>query len=149
MIHVPRVELADRGTAERMNPIATLAGLARHALKAPFTIAGTAVRLVRSAAGATGATGATGTASAGTGHARDHRPASPEPEVEITPDQPINVTEELGLDPSPVAKPKRPRKQPEKPVTAIDAQADPSEVDVTPADVAEAVSHRAPRPTDG
>ena len=132
MIHVPRVEDAGPGTAERMNPISTLKGIAHDVLKAPFTLAGTATRLARSVIGT-----------------KQDEPVPTEPEVEITPDKPVNVTEELGLDPSPVAKPKRPRKQPEKPVTRIDAEADPSEVDVTPADVADAVSHRAPRPTDG
>ncbi len=122
-----------------MNPITTLAGLARRALKAPFTIAGSAVRLVRSAAGAAGAP---------TAQADDDRPATSEPEVEITPDRPVNVTEELGLDPSPVAKPERPRKQPEKPVTSIDAEADASDLDVTPADVADAVAHRTSGTTD-
>lgn len=126
-----------------MNPISTIKGLAHDVLKAPFTLAGSAVRLARSVVD------------------RSHpEPSAPEraperspeqevqPEVEISPDRPVNVTEELGLDPSPVAKPKRPRKQPEKPVTGIDAEADVSDVDVTPADVADAVSHRTSRPTD-
>lgn len=132
MTHVPRVEAAGRGTAHRMNPISTLKGIAHDVLKAPFTLAGTATRLARSVIGTNKA-----------------ESVPPGPEVEVSPDRPVNVTEELGLDPSPVAKPKRPRKQPAKPVTSIDAEADPSEVDVTPADVADAVSHRPPRPTDG
>lgn len=132
MTHVPRVEAAGRGTATRMNPISTLKGIAHDVLKAPFTLAGSAVRLGRSVIGTN----------------RSEPASSPEPEVEITPDRPVNVTEELGLDPSPVAKPKRPRKQPEKPVTSIDAQADASDVDVTPADVADAVAHRSSRATD-
>lgn len=132
MTHVPRVEVTRRGTAQDMNPISTLKGIAHDVLKAPFTLAGAATRLARNVIGT-----------------KQDEPVPPDPQVDITPDRPVNVTEELGLDPSPVAKPKRPRKQPEKPVTKIDAEADPSEVDVTPADVAEAVSHRSPRPTDG
>lgn len=135
MIHVPRVDVAGPGTSPHMNPISMVAGVARNVLKVPITLAGSAVRLAQSVAGGN--------------HGNEQQPSSREPKVEISPDQPVNVTEELGLDPSPVAKPKRPRKQPEKPVTGIDAAADPSDVDVTPADVADAVSHRAPRPTDG
>lgn len=131
MIQVPRVEATRRGTAHDMNPISTLKGIAHDVLKAPFTLAGTAARLARSVVGT-----------------KEHEPLPPEPQVDISPDKPVNVTEELGLDPSPVAKPKRPRKQPEKPVTAIDAEADASSVDVTPADVADAVAHHASRPTD-
>lgn len=133
MIHVPRVQAGRRGTAQHMNPISILRGIAHDVLKAPFTLAGTvATRLARSVIGT-----------------KEDEPVPPEPQVDVSPDRPVNVTEELGLDPSPVAKPKRPRKQPEKPVTSIDAEADPSDIDVTPADVADAVSHRAPRPTDG
>lgn len=61
----------------------------------------------------------------------------------ISPTEPINVTEELGLDPAPVEKPKRTRRT-TKPTTKIDAAADPSEVDVTPADVAKAVGKGGP-----
>ena len=63
-------------------------------------------------------------------------------EPSFDPDRPVNVTEELGLDPAPVARPKRP-----KPVTGIDAAADPGAVDATPADVADAVRHRSEDPT--
>lgn len=140
MTQLPRVQAAGRGTASRMNPISTLTGIAHDVLKAPFTLAGSALRLGRSVIGKSQ-------------HepqhtAAQHAPSPPEPEVEITPDRPVNVTEELGLDPSPVAKPKRPRKQPTKPVTSIDAEADVSDVDVTPADVADAVAHRSSRATD-
>lgn len=138
-MHVPRVEPAGRGTARRMNPISTLAGITRGVLKAPIALATSAVRLVRSAT--TGAEHPQATPGP--------TPApTPAPDVEISPDRPVNVTEELGLDPSPVAKPKGPRRTTAKPVTAIDAEADASEVDVTPADVAEAVSHRARATTD-
>jgi hypothetical protein len=89
------------------------------------------------------------------------------PKVEVDATTPVNVTEELGLDPSPVAKkapakkapakkaPAKkaaakktpaPKKAAEKPLTGIDAQADAAEVDVTPADIAAAV---AKKPTDG
>ncbi|NYJ03077.1 uncharacterized protein involved in copper resistance [Nocardioides thalensis] len=55
--------------------------------------------------------------------------------------EPVNVTEELGLDPAPVAKKKDAAKDATKPVTDIDAAADPSTVDVTPADVAKQVGN--------
>lgn len=45
--------------------------------------------------------------------------------------EPVNVVEQLGLDPAPVPEP--------KPNTSIDAAADPDAVDVTPADVAKVV----------
>lgn len=133
-----------------MNPIAKLKGIAVEAAKAPATVAGAAVGLTRAAAGK----GAEAVASLAT-HTKDSPAPTPtdvepapeaaaEPEVEISPDRPVNVTEELGLDPSPVAKPKRPRKAAPKPVTKIDAEADPAHVDATPADVAEAVSHHKP-----
>ncbi|NYG57225.1 hypothetical protein BJ980_000148 [Nocardioides daedukensis] len=57
-------------------------------------------------------------------------------ELEINPDEPVNVTEELGLDPSPIAKPKRKKAPAKKPATKIDAAADTSQVSATPADVA-------------
>ena len=53
------------------------------------------------------------------------------PHVETS--RPVNVTEELGLDPAPVDH-VRARRTP--PVTEIDAQAEPRLVDSTPADVA-------------
>ena len=49
---------------------------------------------------------------------------------------PVNIHDELGLDAAPVEKPRR---KP-KPLTKIDAQADPAKVDATPADVAKVVS---------
>jgi hypothetical protein len=52
--------------------------------------------------------------------------------------RPVNVTEELGLDPAPVERPREPRPVP---VTEIDAQAEPGLVESTPADVAERISH--------
>ncbi|WP_435770723.1 hypothetical protein [Nocardioides sp. SYSU DS0651] len=60
--------------------------------------------------------------------------------IDVTPDEPVNVTEELGLDPAPVEKPKPAKKAVSKPVTKIDAEADAGDVDVTPADVAKAAA---------
>lgn len=57
---------------------------------------------------------------------------------DISPDKPVNVTKELGLDAAPVAK-SAPAPQADAPLTSIDAAADASEVDVTPADIAPAV----------
>lgn len=130
----------------RTNPIALIKNVALETAKAPAAVAGTAVGLARTAAGK-GAS-ALGSLVAHTKDSPAPAPteAEPEPtrapEVEIDPDQPVNVTQELGLDPSPVAKPKQARKATPKPVTRIDADAHPDEVDVTPADVAEAVAHR-------
>ena len=60
------------------------------------------------------------------------------PRVTVSPDQPVNVTKELGLDEAPVAE-TTPPAQVEKPLTSIDAAADATDVDVTPADIAPAV----------
>lgn len=63
--------------------------------------------------------------------ARDQEPA---PVGLGTDPAPVNVTEELGLDPAPVDPPRpAPRTAP---VTSIDQQAEPGLVDSTPADVA-------------
>lgn len=59
--------------------------------------------------------------------------------------EPVNVTRALDLDPAPVDKPKPAEKaSASKPTTKIDAAADPSDVNVTPADVAEAVAKEVP-----
>ncbi len=124
-----------------MNPLATIKDVTGAA-------AGSAVGLAKSATGK-----AAGAVSALVGTAREHAatpsrsapqptdveppaetPAEPEPAIK--PDEPVNVTEELGLDPAPVTKPKR-KTPAKKPVTGIDAAADPTHVDVTPADIAE------------
>lgn len=52
---------------------------------------------------------------------------------------PVNVTEELGLDPAPVAD--RPQ---DRPLTSIDEAADPDAVDATPADIAGSVAKKRP-----
>jgi hypothetical protein len=69
--------------------------------------------------------------------------------VRASPDEPVNVTEELGLDPSPVAKRKPRKSAARKPVTSIDAEADPSDVDATPADLAAAAPAAAGEANDG
>ena len=62
------------------------------------------------------------------------------PKVSVSPDKPVNVSQELGLDPAPVATPAPVAQDTEPaPVTSIDAAADATEVDVTPADIAPAV----------
>jgi len=55
--------------------------------------------------------------------------ADPQPEP-VNP-EPVNVVEELGLDPAPVDEP--------EPDNSIDAAADPDSVDATPADIAKVV----------
>lgn len=63
------------------------------------------------------------------------------PKVTVSPDKPVNVTKELGLDPTPVAAPAAVVQAVEpEPVTSIDAAADASAVDVTPADIAPVVA---------
>lgn len=52
---------------------------------------------------------------------------------------PVNVTEELGLDPAPVAE--RPE---DRPLTSIDRAADPDAVEATPADIAGSVAKKRP-----
>lgn len=58
--------------------------------------------------------------------------------------QPVNVVEELDLDPAPVDEAATDSDAP-APVTGIDAHADPDAVDVTPADIAQQVG-RGPGP---
>ena len=60
----------------------------------------------------------------------------------------MNVVDELGLDPTPVTQPRPVKKAAKKkPVTSIDAAADPSHVDATPADLAKPVTGESSRPT--
>ncbi len=146
-----------------MNPLGKIKEAAVASLKAPAAVAGSAVGLVKGAA----ATGGQVTRSAadavtsivgggkgdGSGAAdvekapevREPAPAPKKPKAkEATAksgSQPVNVTEVLGLDPAPVDKPKPAKKAArQKAVTSIDAAADSSAVDVTPADVADAIS---------
>ena len=101
-------------------PIGTIKRIAVAAAKAPAAVAGAVVGVAQTAG-------------------RRARGDDAERSSTISPDEPVNVTEELGLDPAPVAKP-RPRTTPAPPpVTGIDAQADPDHVDATPADIADAV----------
>lgn len=109
------------------NPIGMIKSVAVGSLKTPVAIG-------RSTVGA--AAGAV-TSLLGNRSAEEAPAAQPEP---------VNVTEEAGIDPAPVAKPKakRTKKAASKPITGIDAAADPSSVTVTPADVAEVVSADGP-----
>ncbi len=142
-----------------MNPLGKIKDVATDTLKLPVAVAGSAVGLAKSATGkATGAVSALvgGGEQQSPTHGDDQAPpvptdVEPEPEapeepphVDIDPDEPVNVTEELGLDPAPVTKPKPRKKAAPKPVTAIDAQADPSDVDVTPADIADRAGENGP-----
>ncbi|KRC48849.1 MULTISPECIES: hypothetical protein [unclassified Nocardioides] len=114
--------------------------LAATAVHVPATVAGTAVGLAQ------GTVRTVRSVIAGHHESAPPVPTDVDPvepvephQVEVDPSRPVNVTEELGLDPSPVARPKGPRQQPERPVTGIDAAADPSDADATPADVARAL----------
>lgn len=116
----------------RMNPLGKIKDITVASLKVPVSAAGSAVGLARATTGR--AAGAV-TSLVGTS-------AEPSPFAPAAPptDEPVNVIEELGLDPAPVAKPKPARKPArKKAVTKIDAAADPSHVDATPADMAKAV----------
>jgi hypothetical protein len=107
-----------------VNPLSKMTDIAAGSLKVAVTVGRTAVGLARSAVGTITSRPGSGTAEA--------------PSAGTT--EPVNVTEKLGIDPAPVAKPKPTRRTQQKPTTSIDAAADPSKVDVTPADVAEVVS---------
>ncbi|GAA4802196.1 hypothetical protein ACFQ0K_13040 [Nocardioides caeni] len=115
--------------------------LAGETLKVPAAATGAAVGLAKTAADRiTGVVGSLAGGRPETGQPAPTSTAPPPTEtaVAVDPEQPVNVTEELGLDPAPVAKPKKRRPAP-KPVTGIDAAADTTAVDATPADIAEAV----------
>lgn len=149
-----------------MNPLGKIKDVATDTLKLPVAVAGSAVGLAKSATGkATGAVSALvggGEQHHSPTHGNDQAPPVPtdvepepteqpepaeqpeQPHVDIDPDEPVNVTEELGLDPAPVTKPKPRKKAAPKPVTAIDAQADPIDVDVTPADIADRAGESGP-----
>lgn len=72
--------------------------------------------------------------------------AGGEPAGGIRVPQPVNVVEELDLDPAPVGQTRAGSEDADEPLTSIDAQADPADVDATPADVAERISATAPGP---
>ena len=133
----------------RKNPLGMIKDVAVRPLAAPARAAGATLGLAKGAASvgrtvtaqaagkAAGA--ATGLVGGRKGTEQSDRVTSTAPRPE-----PVNVTEELGLDPAPVEKPARSKKAPrKKPVTDIDAAADPSAVDATPADVAEVVASQA------
>jgi hypothetical protein len=109
-------------------PLGTIKDQATDTLK-------TGIKLpVRAAARAYGV--AKGATSIGVRVARESRqapqsPQSPWDEAIATEPTPVNVVEQLGLDPAPVDTSHAP-----KPITSIDAQADPGQVEATPADVA-------------
>ena len=146
----------------RKNPLGMIKDVAVESLKLPASAAGSAFGLVKGAAsvGRTAGVQVTRTATGVATDAvtslvgsRDASTALPDDTRDVdVPDagptgrpEPVNVTEELGLDPAPVEKPKPARKAAaKKPVTQVDAKADPSAVDATPADVGRAVARKAP-----
>lgn len=146
----------------RKNPLGMIKDVAVESLKLPASAAGSAVGLAKGAAsaGRTAGVHVTRTATVVATDAltalvkgREDSASSPAEDADVeAPDagangrpEPVNVTEELGLDPAPVAKPKPARKTTaKKPVTQVDAKADPSAVDATPADVGRAVAKKAP-----
>lgn len=143
------------------NPLGKIKDLTVDTLKSPRDMAGKAVGQARGAASvgrhlagqatksATSLTaGAVSKLVSGRKLTVAPAPAAPEraesaPATEDLP-TPVNVTEELGLDPAPVDAPQTEDSQTDAPVTSIDAEADAGNVDVTPADVARAVARKAP-----
>jgi len=110
------------------HPFGMIKDLTLGAIKTPVTVAGHATR---TAAGLT---------------VRVVDRLVPGPDLPVQREQrgrrqptPVNVTEELGLDPAPVAE--RPQ---DRPLTSIDEAADPDAVDATPADIAGAVAKKRP-----
>ena len=71
-------------------------------------------------------------------------PAKKAPAKKVSTTEPVNVTEELGLDPAPVDQPAATSDAPDagKPVTTSDAAADTEHVEATPADIAKAVAKK-------
>lgn len=138
------------------NPLGKIKDVASASMKAPVTVAGSAVgsavglakATTGRAAGVVGALVGAGTqeSDAPSPAPTPERPPAPtETASPVFPSEPVNVTEQLGLDPAPVAKPKRAAKKPaKKPVTKIDAAAEANDVDVTPADVADSMGTQVP-----
>lgn len=125
------------------NPLGMIKDVAVTSLKAPVTVAGSAVGLARATTGkAAGVVTSLVTAGSGTEMPKSEwiTDEIEVPDVTVTPTEPVNVIDELGLDPAPVEKPKPARKPAKKPVTKIDAAVDSSDVDATPADIAKIVS---------
>ena len=111
------------------NPLGSIKDLAADTVKTGISVP------TRVAARAYGV--AKGAASVGVRAVTEARqgPVSPWQEATSADPTPVNVVEELGLDPAPVDTSHAPQ-----PLTSIDAQADPEGVEVTPADVAERLS---------
>lgn len=138
----------------RKNPLGMIKDVAARPLKVPARAVGATLGLAKGAASVARAAGAQVTRTAAgkapaaatsqVGGRRDSKEAAGIPKKTARRPDPVNVTEELGLDPAPVEKTARSKKAPRtKPITDIDAAADPSAVDATPADLAEVVAHQA------
>lgn len=139
----------------RTNPLGKIKDLTIESLRSPRTAAGRAAGQARGAA-ATGlaVTGQLTRTAASTAlrvsgtigaHVRKpptsgHPTAPDSPASFPSAPEPVNVVEELGLDPAPVDEPADGSPS----GTTIDAKAEPSTVDVTPADVAAKVAARTP-----
>lgn len=127
------------------NPLGKIQAVAVRSLKVPVAVVGSAVGLAQGAASAATSLLAGPKAPDAPARAAEPVQASAPKEDSSAHPEPVNVTEELGLDPAPVEKPKVAKKAPKRrPVTKIDAAADPSTVDATPADVADAVAKAGP-----
>lgn len=107
-------------------------------LRIVTTVVGTTFRVARTATElgvkATGAVAVAATRRV-TGSGRDADDSPPASTPSDAP-EPVNVVEELDLDPAPVEPDAGEPEPPDEAVTSIDAQADPGAVDVTPEDVA-------------
>ncbi|HET7721267.1 MAG TPA: hypothetical protein VFK43_14980 [Acidimicrobiales bacterium] len=126
------------------NPLGKIKDLTVDTLRSPKDLAGKAVGQARGAASAgrhlagQATKSATSLTAGAVSKLMSGRKPTVAPAAEDLP-TPVNVTEELGLDPAPVEAPAT-----DEPLTSIDAEADVSNVDVTPADVAKAVAKKAP-----
>ncbi|WP_235736474.1 hypothetical protein [Nocardioides alcanivorans] len=116
----------------RKIPLDKIQDAAVRTLEVALTTAKSAIHLAKGAVASLLAARATAPSATEDTDADDTKSTPTDPAAGPSTPEPVNVVEELGLDPAPFDKP--------KPNTTIDAAADPSAVDATPADVARAVS---------
>ena len=119
------------------HPLGTIQNAATGVITLPTRLAARAYGVARGTVSVARAVVAPAPASP-TWEAADPEPAADEPAPVTlgTEPGPVNVVEELDLDPAPVEKPREPATPA---VTAIDQQAEPGLVQSTPADVAERI----------
>ena len=136
---------------DRTNPLGTIkdltTGTLSRGIMLPARLAARSFGVARGAVSvgkhvAHDVTGRGSSATAATEPAEPTAPAAAEKAGPVDTSEPVNVVEELGLDPAPVDEPAGGTTDGDEPLTTIDAQADPEAVDVTPADVADQIGNR-------